>query len=137
MAYNKGVFSKGTVTYKDLDISFKAHPFTGDIRTKEDLEAIKQSLTILLETNFGERPFRPNLGAGLNDLLFAPLDQITSIELSNNIKNVIENWEPRINVLSLQVTDKPDDNALEVSLVFSMLNISQPVKLTIILQRVR
>lgn len=137
MAYNQGIFSKGTVTYRDIDLSFKPHPFTGDLRVKEDLDAIKQSLTVLLETNFGERPFRPNLGGGLGDLLFAPLDQITTIELSNNIKNVIQNWEPRINVVRLTITDKPDDNSLEVSLLFSMLNISQPQKLTIILQRVR
>ena len=137
MAYNRSIFSKGTVTYRDLNISFKSHPFTGDLRIVEDVEAIKQSLTTLLYTNFGERPFRPNLGAGLGDLLFQPMDQITKQELGSAITNVITNWEPRIKIINLQISDKSDENSLEISLVFSMLNISNPKKIDIILKRVR
>lgn len=135
--YNTNIFTTGTITYSDLDISFKSHPFTGDLRTVSNIDSIKQSLKTLLYTKFGERPFRPNLGTKLGNLLFKQLDQITKIELDTEIRNVIQNWEPRININDLQINDKPDDNAIEIALIFSMLNISEPIKIDIILHRTR
>ena len=135
--YNRSIFSKGTVTYTDLDISFKAHPFTGDLIVKTDANAIKQALTNLLYTNFGERPFRPSIGAGLDNLLFEPLDELTHAELQNAITLVINNWEPRIAILDLVINEQPDDNSLAITLSFNIVNISQPQTITVILKRVR
>lgn len=135
--FNRGIFTKGTTTYRDFDISFKSHPFTGDIRTKEDVEAIKQSLTNLLYTNFGERPFRPLLGAGLDDLLFEPLDRITTTELDIVIRTLVRNWEPRVQIIDLKFKDNSDSNSLEIVFTFNVINISEPQIVNVILKRIR
>lgn len=135
--YNSGIFTKGTTTYRDFDVSFKSNPYTGDIRTKEDVDAIKQALTNLLYTNFGERPFRPLLGGGLNNLLFEPLDRITTIELDAAIRTLVRNWEPRVQIVSLKFNDNPEGNALEITFVFNIINISEPQTISVILKRIR
>ena len=57
--------------YADLDMNFKAHPITGDLTIKKDSDAIKQSIKNIMLTNYYERPFKPSLGGGFRDLLFA------------------------------------------------------------------
>lgn len=135
--YNRSIFTSGTTTYTDIDMSFLASPTTGDIRKKSDEAAIKQSLTNLLYTNFGERPFRPGIGGNLGDQLFEPLDQITRSQLDYAIRTTINNWEPRIQIEALVINDKPDQNALEVTLKYSMLNIIAPATISILLKRTR
>ena len=61
-------------TFKDLSVTFKKHPVTDDLVTVKDKSAIAQSITNLLMTRKGERPFQPELGSGLQDMLFEPLD---------------------------------------------------------------
>ena len=61
-------------TFKDLSVTFKKHPVTNDLVSVKDKVAIAQSISNLLQTNKGERPFQPELGSGLRDLLFEPLD---------------------------------------------------------------
>jgi phage baseplate assembly protein W len=135
--YSQSIYSTGTITYQDLDISMKANPFTGDLRVKTDADAVKQAIATLLYINFGEIPFNPTIGAGLGGLLFEPLDLITQVNLTNAISRCITNFEPRVSIISLQVTEDQANNALAVSLSFNMLNITQPVSINILLQRSR
>ena len=135
--YTNSIYTLGTVTYQDLDISMKANPFTGDLRTVTNADAVKQSIMTLLYTEYGERPFRPNLGGGVHGQLFEPLDLVTQMTLTNSITNVIQNWEPRVNIISLQVTEDPNNNALAISMTFNMVNITTPLQLNMLLQRTR
>ena len=61
-------------TFKDLSITFKKHPVTDDLVTVKDKSAVAQSIKGLLLTRRGERPFQPDLGSGLQNLLFEPLE---------------------------------------------------------------
>ena len=68
-------------TFKDLNITFKTHPITGDLTIKKDEADIKQSVTNLLLTIKGERLFNDDIGSRLNELLFEPLDYATVLSL--------------------------------------------------------
>ena len=72
-------------TFKDLSITFKKHPVTDDLVTVKDKSAVAQSIKGLLLTRRGERPFQPDLGSGLQDLLFEPMDYGTANQIKNNI----------------------------------------------------
>lgn len=50
-------------TFKDLNITFKPHPVTGDLTTVKDEAAIKQAIINLLLTNRGERLFAHRIGS--------------------------------------------------------------------------
>ena len=61
--------------YKDIDLSFKKHPLTGDIATVSDEEAIKSSLRNLLRFGRYDKPFRVGLESPLQTYLFDPIDR--------------------------------------------------------------
>ena len=85
-------------TFKDLSITFKKHPVTDDLVTVKDKSAIAQSITNLLMTRRGERPFQPTLGSGLDNILFEPLDYGSAAMIKSEISKCLSRYEPRINV---------------------------------------
>ena len=123
--------------YKDLDLSFAAHPQTQDVLEKVDSNAVKQSLKTLLNTNLGERLFEPTLGSPLRNLLFEPVDAITTMAIKRSIENTISRYEPRIILELVDVVPFEDDNAYEISLYFTVIGINQPTSLTVTLERLR
>ena len=106
-------------------------------RKIEDVEAIKRSVRNLVNTNFYERPFHPELGCGARQLLFEPFTPVTSIFLRRKIEEVITNYEPRARLDQVIVTESPDRNAIEVRVVFYCMNIANPVTVLTTLQRIR
>lgn len=135
-AFNQSIYSKGAVTYSDIDLSFTPNPLTGDIYTKTDVDALKQAIYNLLFIKYGDIPFVPNLGCSLDSMLFRPLDSITVLEVKASVVEVITNFEPRALINSLYVTED-GSNTLNISLSISMINISTPVTFTLVLRRTR
>lgn len=123
--------------YVDLDLDFLPHPVTKDLRKKIDAEAIKASIITLVLTNFGERPFQPNLAGNVSALLFENATPITAQVLRNSIIDVIKRYETRAEVLDVVVVDRSDQNAFDVSVYFHITNRTEPVVAKIMLQRTR
>ena len=129
--------NKSVRTFKDLNLDFARNTVTNDVVKIEDVEAIKRSVRILVNTNFYERPFHPELGCGARQLLFEPFTPITGIFLKRKIEEVITNYEPRARLDQVIVTESPDRNAIEVRVVFYCMNIANPVTVLTTLQRIR
>lgn len=123
--------------YTDIDIAFTAHPATGDVSVRSDVNAVMQSLKNLLMTNFYERLFQPQIGSPLNRLLFEPIDPITTHTIKQSIERLIFNWEPRVNLIELEVIPQYDENAYEINITFSVVGIGAPVTFSTILKRTR
>ena len=77
---------KSVRTYKDLNLDFARHPVTNDLVKIEDVDAIKRSVRNLINTNFYERPFHPELGCGVRDLLFENYTPLTGIFIKRKIQ---------------------------------------------------
>ena len=108
--------------YSDLDFRFIANPNTQDLALKYDVESVKQSVINILLTNAGERPFNPKFGGCLNGYLFDNFDGITAAAMENTIVNTLRNWEPRVRVDKVDITDLSHRNALRVSLEITILS---------------
>jgi phage baseplate assembly protein W len=125
-------------TFKDLNITFKPHPVTGDLTTVKDEAAIKQAIINLLLTNRGERLFAPQIGSSLSDLLFEILDFGTASLVNTEIQNTLRTYEPRIRVLSLSTNPNFDDNGFDVELVFEVVGREDlPRSINFFLERTR
>lgn len=123
--------------YKDVSLAFTRNPVTHDVVSVTGDEAVKRSIKNLLMTRAGEVPFFPEFGTSLNDLLFEPIDPITTALLETEIQAVIEAYEPRVRIQSLVVTPSEDENAYNIRLTFNLVNMSQPITLTLLLSRLR
>ena len=123
--------------YVDIDLNFTKARST-DIAKKKGENAIKQALKVLLLTGPAERLFHPELASGVRDLLFDLVTPTTAYELQTTIEEVINNFEPRVNLVNVDVSADPDEAAYDVSVEFSIVN--QPsgsVQLNLFLERLR
>lgn len=123
--------------YSDLDLDFIAHPTTGDVIKKVGEDAIKRSIRNLVLTNYYDRPFNPGIGSNVNKLLFDQPSPILENIIKDNIKVVIESFEPRVNIRHISVRLDNDSNGFYVSLLFSVNNSLQPVSAEFFLERIR
>ena len=128
---------KSTRTYVDLDLDFTRHPVTNDVVKITDVEAVKRSVRNLINTQFYERPFHPELGCGVRDMLFENYTPMTGIFMRRKIEEVLSNYEPRASLTSIQVNEQMDRNAIDVVVNFYVLNLPNPVSVTTTLQRIR
>ena len=108
-------------TFKDLSVVFKKHPVTDDLVTVKDKVAIAQSISNLLQTNNGERPFNPDLGSGIRELLFEQADWGTAAIISGRVKECLIKFEPRIVVLSCNASPDFDNNGFDVEIEYEIL----------------
>jgi phage baseplate assembly protein W len=123
--------------FRDIDLDFNRNAITNDVAVVEDVIAVKRSVKNLIQTNFYERPFHPELGCGIRELLFENFTPMTKIFLQRKIEEVLINYEPRINLQNVAVDDDQDNNRLVVDIYFYVVGVPGPQVVQTFLQRVR
>lgn len=125
--------------YVDIDMSLDAKPISGDVYKKKNANAVKQAVRLLLMTNRGEKPFAPYYGGDLNSFLFELVDESDSRSIVFNIKESIRVYEPRVNydTLDVRISIRPDNNAIDITIIFQVVNTNESVEFTTRLNRLR
>jgi phage baseplate assembly protein W len=124
--------------FKDVSLSFKAHPITHDILTLTNVNAINRSLRNLVLTLMGERPFNSLLGTQLSSSLFEILDTRVTSSIESEIRNVITNFEPRVEINTINVTPDFDQDSYDVLIDYNIVGATiAPQRLNFVLQTVR
>lgn len=131
------VTAKKDSLYSDLFVNLDIHPGKKDLARILNEAAVKRTITNLLLTDFDERLYQPTLGGNLKYLLFEPADNETLSLMRSQIQTCIEKFEPRARIITLTLETSEDEHQINVSLVFAMVNISKPITLNLILNRVR
>ena len=126
-----------TRQYKDLDLDFTANPITGDVATVKDATSIKRGIRNILLTENQERLFQPEVGSGLKNLLFEPMTNITTQLLEDEVRNAIESWEGRAEILECIVTPEEEYNRYRVAVTFTIVSQTDEQRLEVFLSRER
>lgn len=105
--------------YSDFSLSFTPHPITGDISMVSDEVSINQALKNLILTNTYEVPFLKNQAGNIQKLLFDLATPATAASAEARIRTVIENYEPRVDIIDIRVLNNSNKNRLEVTIVYS------------------
>lgn len=121
--------------YKDLDLRLKTHPNHGDIVPVRDVAAVRNSIKNILNTRPGERPFNPNFGTNLHELLFEPNDSITRYMIEKTIRQSLEEFEPRFRLIEINISDDPDNNAYNIFLNGIIVNTQREIELNLLIKR--
>ena len=129
--------TKNSRSFRDLDLDFTRNAVTNDVNVVEDVIAVKRSLRNLIQTNFYERPFQPELGCGIRELLFENFTPMTKVFLQRKIEEVLVNNEPRIELQNVAVDDDQDRNRLVVDIYFYIIGVPGPQVVQTFLQRIR
>jgi phage baseplate assembly protein W len=83
---------------------------TGKIAMSAYEQDIKEAIRIILSTTKGERVMRPDFGCGIHDLVFESMHTATLGLVESNVREALINWEPRIEVISVDVSTAEADN---------------------------
>ena len=92
--------------------------------TSTTIEAVKNNMRNLLQTEEGERLFQPNLGMNLKRFLFEQVTENTVIEIENDIVSTFERWLPFVQLDDIQVDiSNQDRNQIKIDIKFNIINV--------------
>ena len=125
--------------FKDINLSFEPHPVTKDLTVLRNENAIKRSVRNIVQTIPTERFFNSILGSDVRNLLFDNfIDFGTASAIEDQITIAIQNFEPRVDNLQVNVNPKLDQNEFEVNVLFYIIGQEFPAQdFTFILQATR
>jgi phage baseplate assembly protein W len=126
------------ILYSDFGKDLDLHPVSNDIARKTNEQAIKESIRNLILTNRGERLFQPLVGCDITQALFENIDVNLVNRMKDSIRETLETFEPRCNLLGVDVFANPGSNEVRVVIVFSVINSTdEPTTLEVVLDRIR
>ena len=124
--------------FKDISLSFKPHPVTKDLTILKNENAIKKSVRNIVQTIPTERFFNSVLGSDVRNSLFDFVDYGTASSIQDQIEIAIENFEPRVEDVVVEVLPRPDLNEFEISVFFNIVGQDIPTQdFTFILEATR
>ena len=123
--------------YSDLDLDFQMNTVTKDVPFLKDVEAVKRSVKNLIQTNYYERPFQPELGSNLRAMLFENMTPQISHLITKQIEQLLQTYEPRAEIVQVMTRPNLDKNAYQVTISFYVVNHPEPIAVETMLERLR
>lgn len=128
---------RATRIYKDIDLDFGRNTVTNDVNSLTDVEAVKRSVRNLINTNHFERPFHPEIGSDVRAMLFEPMTPLTALNLQRKVAEVLQNFEPRINLQQVLAVPNIDANSYNLRIMFYVVGVAGDVTVETMLERLR
>ena len=113
-------------SFKDISMSFKYNPLSGDLIGLKNENAIARSVRNIILTNPGEKIFDPNFGSNVSNILFETVDDITAVSIQDEIENSLKNYEPRVEILNVLVDPDYDNNQFDVTISYKIVGVDIP-----------
>ena len=129
--------TRSSKIFKDLNLDFQQNTATKDIQKIKDVEAVKRSVRNLINTNHYEKPFHPEIGSNLRAMLFELMSPQMNHLISKQIENLINNYEPRCNLVEVFAQPMFERNGYSVQISFMVNNHQEPVIVESFLERLR
>lgn len=125
------------IVYSDFLDDMRTNPMSGDLGLYVNAAAVKQSLRNLIMTNKYERRINPSIGSNITASLFENMDGSTATVIAGAIKDTVANYEPRVNLINVMCQPLPQQNAMAVTIVYSIMQFPGRQTLQVTLNRIR
>ena len=130
--------TRNSKAFKDISLTFVPHPVTKDLPVLINERAIVRSVRNLVETIPTERFFNSLIGTDIRGSLFENFSRNTAIIIEDQVRETINNFEPRVNNVNVEVNSSVDTNTLDVKVLFDIVGLEQPTQsFTFILEPTR
>ena len=114
--------------FKDISLSFLPHPVTKDLPILKNESAIRRSVRNIVETIPTEKFFDLEFGSDVYKSLFDFVDFGTANVIQGQIKTSINNFEPRVNNVRVEVDPQPDLNQFEITVIYDIVGQEFPTQ---------
>ena len=112
--------------FKDLSMTFQSNPLNGDLIAIKNVNAITRSIRNIVLTIPGEKFFDPDFGSNVSNLLFENVDDITASQIQEEIEFSINNYEPRVKLLDVQVIADNDNASFDTIITYEVIGANVP-----------
>ncbi len=112
--------------FKDISMSFETNPLNDDLIALKNSSAIARSIRNIVFTQPGEKFFNPDFGSRITESLFENMDEVSALEVRDEIENSIKNFEPRVNVREVRVVPDFTNNEMNATIVYEIVGIDVP-----------
>lgn len=124
--------------FKDISMTFQANPLNQDLIVLKNENAIARSVRNIVFTVPGEKFFQENFGSRISESLFENIDEISALEIKDEITESINRFEPRVKLISVDAIPDYEGNAFNVLIVYEIIGIDTPAQqLEFVLQSTR
>ena len=114
--------------FKDISMTFQANPLNEDLIALKNANAIARSVRNIVMTLPGEKFFNPTFGSRITESLFENIDDITATVIVDEIRESIDNYEPRVDLLDVQAFPDYDNNSFDVTIIYEIIGIEIPAQ---------
>ena len=112
--------------FKDISMTFQSNPLNSDLIGLKNANAIARSVRNIVFTLPGEKFFNPNFGSYVSASLFENIDDLSATTIKEEIKNSLDNYEPRVKVRMCRVSPNFDNNSFDVTIVYDIIGADVP-----------
>ena len=112
--------------FKDLSMSFKFNPLSGDLIALSNENAIARAVRNIVSTTPGEKLFSPDFGSSVSEILFENVDDITAVSIKDEISSSLANYEPRVELIDVKVDPNFDENQFDVLITYRIIGVDIP-----------
>ena len=113
-------------SFKDISMSFKFNPLSGDLITLKNENAIARAVRNIVSTTPGEKLFSPDFGSSVSEILFENVDDITAVSIRDEIRSSLSNYEPRVELIDVNVDPNFDENQFDVLITYRIIGVDIP-----------
>ena len=114
--------------FKDISMTFQSNPLNEDLIALKNANAIARSVRNIVMTLPGEKFFNPSFGSRITESLFENIDDITATIIIDEIRESIDNFEPRVELLDVQAFPDYDNNGFDVTIIYEIIGIEIPAQ---------
>ena len=109
-------------------MTFQSNPLNEDLIALKNANAIARSVRNIVFTLPGEKFFEPSFGSRITQSLFENIDEITASVITDELRESIENYEPRVQLIDVKAFPNYDNNAFDVAIVYEIIGIEIPAQ---------
>ena len=112
--------------FKDISMSFENNPLTQDLIALKNENAIARSIKNIVFTSPGEKFFEPDFGSDVGDSLFETMDDLTGSFVEDQIRESIDEFEPRVKLIDVTALPSFDNNTFDVTIKYEVVGADVP-----------
>ncbi len=112
--------------FKDISMTFQVNPLNSDLIGLKNENAIARSVRNIVFTLPGEKFFNENFGSRISASLFENIDDISAAEIVDEIRQSINNYEPRVKLIEVKAFPNFDNNQFDVRIIYEIIGADVP-----------
>ena len=115
-------------SFKDISMTFQSNPLNDDLIAIKNENAIARSLRNIVFTTPGEKFFNESFGSRISESVFENIDSITATIITDEIRESINNYEPRVNLESVKTFPNYETNGFDVTITYDVVGTEIPTQ---------